>query len=219
MTLSAYYGDPALKELAMSRVAKHEAADQIGQNEYYGIYEGVFRACCVGCVAETSCQPHKVLLDLFGLPTVLTQLADVIHEGLTEAECKGWPRRFYGAIEPGADLSRVHHQFLAWLLRNAVQFDRDACPEVATVCERVAALHDRAAAGDQPAEKEWDSAYSAASAAYSAGCSAACSASELAACSVAESSAYWAACSSAESAAAWARMADKLEQLLKDATP
>ncbi len=54
---------------------------------------------------------------------IMARLEDSIFEALPFADAQAWPERFLGAIQPGADLSRVIWQFLDWLLEDLPKVD------------------------------------------------------------------------------------------------
>lgn len=95
-----------------------------------------------------------------GIPVRVVWLADAIFDGLRANGVKGWPERFLGAIEPGADLSAVWHSFAHWLLAESglltvVEVNYEAITKVAE-------LHKRAVRGEAMGDDEWVLAESAA---------------------------------------------------------
>jgi hypothetical protein len=209
----AYHSDQTVKSRFVDRAIRHRDADELRQDWGYA-RDGKY--CCIGCLAEVDDDAHATLEREAGLPVALSYLADVIFEGLDEGASKDWPRRYAAAARPGADLSRVHHRFLHWLLTGEVprNFDASRWPDVAVACSRTAGLHLRVADGKAVADEEWLSA--ARSAAESAAWSAAWSAARSAAWSAARSaarSAAWSAARSAAWSAAWSALAPTVEQL------
>ena len=90
---------------------------------------------------------------VFGIPWRLAWLADDIFEGLTPADAAAFAVDFFGAIAPGADLSRVYDAWCAWVLGDPV----DGLVAISTEpsVKDMAALFARAAAGDEPEEQQW----------------------------------------------------------------
>jgi hypothetical protein len=192
--LRAFHGRPALQAERVARMEAHIKMDQLVQG--MGFEPGTGRGCFVGC----TCDRYKsgIFPEEIGYPAELQDLLDAIHEGLPPEDTPRYALAYLRDVTPGADLTRVHHAFFAWLLVDGHVFPVPEAPAVAAACDRVAALHRRAAAGEAIPAEEW--AASAASAAR-----AACAARAAKAASAASAaSAAWAACAVSAAWAAWA---------------
>lgn len=111
MTLIAYHGREADKRAILAQLAAHRAADQLVQD--YGYWTDG-KGCAVGCTLHSD--NHMEYEERFGIPVAIARLEDSIFEGLPVDLARQWPERLMTAIQPGADLSRVHWQLLHWLL-------------------------------------------------------------------------------------------------------
>ena len=194
-SLVAYHNKPELKADILTQLAVHREADEIVKGQYWTGGKG----CAVGCTIHSG--QHIEYESRFGIPVMLARLEDAIFEGLPNAAAQKWPERFMGAIQPGADLSRVGWAFLHWLLTDEAVNPGISHPLVKDAIAECADLICRLKNGQSVAAR------SAASAAWSAERSAesARSAAESAARSAA--SAAWSAESAARSAASAARSA------------
>jgi hypothetical protein len=228
-SLIAYHGQQSIKDKYIARMQEHVRQDQLIQGT--GWEDG--KGCAVGCTFDS--YDHSRGPEEIGVPEVLLHLEDVIFEGLSSDLAAQWPLRFLSAIRPGSDLSRVHHQFFAWLLLDSGLLTLIDCTRGAVGL--TASLHVRAAAGEPVTSYEWSEARSAAEAARSAARSARSARSTWSAAEAARSAAKsarsarstWSAADSAEAArsaarsaawsarSAWQLMADKLESLLTSA--
>lgn len=138
----AYHGRPELKTELLARIEFHRQHDQLKQS--FGYWDGE-RGCGVGCLAHASSKAHAVLERDFGFPERIGHLVDAMFEGLPRAEAILLPSRLVNAIQVGADLSLVRHQFAHWLLTDSglltiTDINREA---IAAVAE----LHRRATVG------------------------------------------------------------------------
>jgi len=84
------------KQELVRRAHKHYSDDTIVQGEYYD--SSTSKGCCVGCLAETSDEPHKQLSEFTNAPEWLFLLADDIHEGLSLVDSKEWVINFSEAL-------------------------------------------------------------------------------------------------------------------------
>jgi hypothetical protein len=219
----AYLGKQSVKDTFLSRVRQHREADEIVQG--YGYWQDG-KGCAVGCTIhiDGDGNPHEQYETQLGIPSQIARLEDAIFEGLPTDLAKLWPERFLTAIKPGADISRVWHQFASWLLSDSQLLT--ITDENREAISAVVRLHAHAAAGEQPSEAAWSAA---SEAAWSAASAAASDAASEAAWSAARAAAYAAArdaASEAASEAAWSAassaayvaMSDKLIELLQAAT-
>lgn len=233
--LLAYHNDQSTKDEYLDRVRAHRAADEIVQGQYWRNGKG----CAIGCTLHSG--DHEAYEAELGIPVRLAHLEDNIFEGLGVEAAKAWPERFLSAINPGADLSMVWPKFALWLLTDSkhgvIQYagarDQSAIVGVANLyrtwldtgvkpsasefrdAARDAADAARAAyaaaayavyAAVYDARAAYAAVYAARAAVYAA----------YAAADAAHAAAAYAARDAAD-AAPWETMADKLEELLKDA--
>lgn len=97
-----------------SLTRQHAEADLLVQGTYYD--EDTGKACFIGCFAHGN-RP-EVLAEEFGIPIMLTRIAERIFEALPKGEDLDFFLAIPGAIgTDGKDLSRVGWAFLADTLR------------------------------------------------------------------------------------------------------
>ena len=108
--MQAFHNDEKIKAKYLSRVRAHAAADEI----IHGWYWENGKGCAVGCTVHSD--QHRAYESELGIPVMLARLEDRLFEGLPNGESKLFPERFLNCIPVGADLSRVGWQFLYWLL-------------------------------------------------------------------------------------------------------
>jgi hypothetical protein len=229
MTTTAYHGDEALRTKYIDRANAHREADDYIQA--YGYWcDG--KGCTIGCLAHSDDNAHAVLEKDAGLPEVLNHLADVIFEGLPDPDYKTWAERYASAPRASADLSKVHHRFLDWLLSDELprHFDATTNPDVAKVSKAAAELHRRSANSENVSQDEWAKTWADAEAAVTVrelpwtktvwAARAALAATKTVA-SATAATALWASCAADEATEAapesWSRMADKLVEFMADA--
>src|SRR5579863_3482884 len=106
----AYHSDKKTKAAILRQLRAHAKADEIVKGKYWQDGKG----CAVGCTVHSD--QHAEYEVRFGIPQALARLEDTIFEGLPNARAKEWPVAFMSVIKPGADLSRIHWQFLHWTL-------------------------------------------------------------------------------------------------------
>ena len=217
--MRAYHNDPAIKLKLLADLQAHADADHIVKGQYWDNGKG----CAVGCTlqsmnsANDDYDQHVEYEVLLGIPQMLARLEDTIFEGLPNAEAKQWPMRFAAAITPGADLSRVGWKWLHWLLTDGLPRVNDAAVTAAIAqCADVLLPLTRGEPADLAAARAARAAAYAADTAYAAA-SAADAATNAADAFYAAAGAAGAA-ADADYAAAYSRMADKLIELLEDAT-
>ena len=236
----AYHNDPAIKAKLLADLQAHADADRLVKGQYW--QNG--RGCAVSCTLQSvgaagDADNHSEYETRLGIPQMLAQLEDRIFEGLPNADAMRWPMRFSAAINPGADLSLVGWKFLHWLLTQGLPRVKDSavkaaiaqCADVllpltlgesfdrATDAAARAATYAETDANHAAARAAWAAARAAARAAVDAATDAAAHAADAAA-HAAGAAAYAAtyAATYAAADAAYQRMADKLVQLLEDAT-
>jgi len=189
--------------------AEHHAAQDMLLTGTYGRMNGQFRGCSIGCFLhdyepnlrdDADIHIHKRLSRHTGIAEWALHVQDYLFERLPDPEL--WHvdcARAYDAFTGDWDVAM--HKFMSRVQREIVANPTE-------LNERVAVLHDRAAAGNMPTETEWSAVARAArsserSAARAAVEDAARSANQAAAEPVAWSAA-WSAARSAARSAAWA---------------
>lgn len=167
--MKAYHGDHALKERVMKELAEHREADRLVKGQYWENGKG----CAVGCLIK--CDDHLLYESMFGIPVELAYLEDRIFESLENHESQLWPERFMGAVNVGADLSKVHLRFMYWLLTDFQKLKNCDDESVNTVIDQcrtsvssVAKLLNRYINDENVSEEEWRLAAEAAEAAAKA---------------------------------------------------
>ena len=75
------------------------------------------RLICSTTFASGEVSHHDLFPELFGIPIDLAYLEDHIFESMPVDECALWPEQFLSAIPEGADLSKVGHRLVWWLLQ------------------------------------------------------------------------------------------------------
>ena len=118
---------------------QHAEADLLVQGTYYD--EDTGKGCFIGCFAHGN-RP-EVLADEFGIPVMLTRIAERIFEALPKDEASDFFLAIPGAIgSDGKDLSRVGWAFLADTLRAMPPQDgavKQAVDDVISGLDRLAA--------------------------------------------------------------------------------
>src|SRR5271165_1429994 len=148
----AYHGKQEVKELYLSRVRAHRAADQLRQG--FGYWdkddEGEFRGCAVGCTLHSN--DHSAYETELGIPRILARLEDGIFEDLPMDRAQSWPEEFLSVIPVGADLSLVWPKFAIWMLSDEVWGVRKYAHSDGSraAIDFVVALYHRKIAGDCP---------------------------------------------------------------------
>lgn len=118
-----------LKSALVAEIRKHREQDQVIQGNYGTYEDGRFRGCAVGCAIHSylvaagedsivvgNSEYHDKYESLFGIPKILAELQDVIHEGLSDESFPTWPERFMEAVPTETDLSKVWAKFIIWLV-------------------------------------------------------------------------------------------------------
>ena len=115
-----------LKSALVAEIRRHREQDQIIQGAYNDTLSGIFRGCAVGCAIDSLfkinghdtpyylCSDHGIYERELGIPRILAELQDVIHEGLESFPT--WPERFMEAVPTETDLSKVWPGFTIWLI-------------------------------------------------------------------------------------------------------
>jgi len=114
-----------LKSALVAEIRKHREQDQVIQGSY-GTYEnGIFRGCAVGCAINSLSNIDDsyyresdtgLYESHFGIPMILGDLQDVIHEGLSDESFPTWPERFMEAVPTETELSDFNKEHpLGWI--------------------------------------------------------------------------------------------------------
>lgn len=208
----AFVNTEMTKDAFMANLRAHAADDEIVRGLGYDGSHG----CLVGCSFNE--YDHSRGPAIAGVPVELWHLADAIHEGLTD-EPHLFPLQFGDAIRVGADLTKIHWQFLVWLLTDGVngikRFSGDPAWGVAAAIDQVSALCARMAVGDPVAQDDWAAAWAAAHAAHAAAMAAVGGAAMAA--MAAHAAAMASNAAAMASNAAYIAMRDKLIELIKAA--
>ena len=219
----AWHGEPELKRAALARVREDQRYDRITQ----GVYWSDGRGCNLGCLTRHDQNTHEWLERLFGIEQRIGYWLEAVFEGLPEEECSQWVLDSTEAIPVGADMSKCHHHFGAWLMLESGLLH--ITPQNRACIEEVGRLH-RESVTAEVSRVAWSAARSAASAAWSAALSAAWSAALSAAsaawsaalsaawsAALSAASAAWSAAWSAAESAAWRKIADKSLEIFRAA--
>ena len=117
-----------LKSALVAEIRKHREHDQVIQGAYTDTLSGKFRGCAVGCAIDSLfkvhghdtpyylCSDHGIYERELGIPRILAELQDIIHEGLSDESFPTWPERFMEAVPTETDLSLVFPKFALWFL-------------------------------------------------------------------------------------------------------
>lgn len=117
-----------LKSTLVAEIRKHREQDQVIQGIYGEASSGRFRGCAVGCSIDSLfrlgghvlphylCGDHGVYERELGIPKILAELQDVIHEGLSDESFPTWPERFMEAVPTETELYKVWPGFTIWLI-------------------------------------------------------------------------------------------------------
>ena len=118
-----------LKSAIVAEIRKHREQDQVVQGEYatYGKdFSRPPKYCAIGCTIQAtatvlgtrvySWSNHKKYVDWLGIPEILAELQDVIHEVLSDESFPTWQERFMEAVPTETDLSLVFPKFAWWLV-------------------------------------------------------------------------------------------------------
>lgn len=117
-----------LKSSLVAEIRKHREQDQVIQGNYGYLEEGKFRGCAVGCAIDSLfkvhghdtpyylCSDHGIYERELGIPKILAELQDVIHEGLSDESFPTWPERFMEAVPTETELYKVWPGFTIWLI-------------------------------------------------------------------------------------------------------
>lgn len=121
-----------LKSALVAEIRKHREQDQVIQGNYGYREEGKFRGCAVGCAVDSLfvigghdtpyylCTDHGIYERELGIPRILAELQDIIHEGLSDESFPTWPERFMEAVPTETELSLVFPKFAWWLIVHPV---------------------------------------------------------------------------------------------------
>ena len=118
-----------LKSALVAEIRKHREQDQVVQGSYGEDSTGKFRGCAVGCAIHSLADingtflftdDHGIYERELGIPRILAELQDIIHEGLSDESFPTWPERFMEAVPTETELSLVFPKFAWWLIVHPV---------------------------------------------------------------------------------------------------
>lgn len=145
----------------------HREADQY-RARYYWRGNGDGTGCAVGCSIHDAVKlgilpdgtdhgDHQAVSRATGMPEMLWRLADHIFEGLDSDSRPAWTPRFLRSASKCTNFEHVPSRIMA---RFAERLAEDAIrDDVKQVCQKVAALWRRRAAGEDPPDSEWGAAW------------------------------------------------------------
>ena len=106
----SYHNNPKLKEQLEKQMELHTINDEIIQNKYWEKGKG----CFIGCAAHSD--DPQILEDVYGIPLVLSRIAECIFESLPSKDAKTFPLEIVRSIPVGVDLDYIWPEFAIWLL-------------------------------------------------------------------------------------------------------
>lgn len=131
--MKAFVDTEVTKDELIASLEAHREADRIIQGRYWSGGKGCAYGCAVHDFRPGSESDHRAAESLFGVPSIVAELGETIHEGLPSEDAKDWPLRWFRAIRPGADLSRVGPA----VLYHIVQRRRDAMADLDDIIDDV----------------------------------------------------------------------------------
>ena len=179
------------KQSIKTKYVKRIHCHKIADELIHGTYWENGKGCAIGCILHSNC--HNKFETELGLPEWLAYLVDYLFESLPNGQAKEFPEAVLKSIKVGINLDATYHKFCIFLLTEICK-DTDN-PIVKPAIDNIIKLHKNL---KKVSDKEWSAAESAAR-----------SAAESAAGSVAGSVAR---------AGANQKIANKLIELLKEAT-
>ncbi len=133
----AWFGEKVLKDAAMDRLHEHKRLEEIVQRVYWDHGKG----CNLGCLTHCQGEVHQATVRMFGIELPVAYFLETIFEGLSPLLAPQWVIDSAEAIPVGADLSKWHHRFGAWLLRDSGLWKR--IPWNASMIDCVLGYHQR----------------------------------------------------------------------------
>ena len=94
-------------------IGEHLDADRIRKGNYWNEQEQL--GCFIGCLTHSDYPTPAV--ERFGIPEPLLRICEGIFENLLDDNGRAFFHAFGRVVQDGADLSRVHWNFLAKMLR------------------------------------------------------------------------------------------------------
>ena len=151
--MEAFVNTPITKEEFVKNLKWHQEQDAFVAGAYDAEDGLTFKGCAVGCSIHSIQLALKTKEDLkysdhslyeryLGVPAWIAHLEDTIFEGLPVDRQKTWPVEFGEAINVGADLDKIKHPFLIFLMEenlktlDALEFDREEFKDVADSIEQ-----------------------------------------------------------------------------------
>ncbi|MQP65079.1 hypothetical protein GE253_06930 [Niveispirillum sp. SYP-B3756] len=150
MSNIAFQGDPAIKQLALSRLRHHITADTFVI--YPAWAEG--KANIIGAVVEAD--DHQLYAEMLGYPLPLVMAVESIVNAFRMKEGAEFAEAWLEQTPVGADLSQVVAQILASILEEPALVALTRGHEGLEQSRlSVIALHRRMLAGEEPDRREW----------------------------------------------------------------
>jgi len=151
--MEAFTNTPITKKEFVKNLKWHQEQDAFVAGAYDAEDGLTFKGCAVGCSIHSIQLALKTKEDLkysdhslyeryLGVPAWIAHLEDTIFEGLPVDRQKTWPVEFGEAINVGADLDKIKHPFLIFLMEenlktlDALEFDREEFKDVADSIEQ-----------------------------------------------------------------------------------
>ena len=151
--MKAFVNTPITKKEFVKNLKWHQEQDAFVAGAYDAEDGLAFKGCAVGCSIHSIQLALKTKEDLkysdhslyeryLGVPAWIAHLEDTIFEGLPVDRQKTWPVEFGEAINVGADLDKIKHPFLIFLMEenlktlDALEFDREEFKDVADSIEQ-----------------------------------------------------------------------------------
>ena len=124
MIALSYQGHPAVTKAAfVAEMEAHLAADRIRRGQYWT--EGT--GCAIGCGVQSimnlkgivgmAHSNHGLHAAALGIPKWLSEVQDMLFEGMRGPHQQSFPIEFARALPDGADLSGLHAAWMSWILR------------------------------------------------------------------------------------------------------
>jgi hypothetical protein len=164
--MPAFYDDPEVKALLLARLKTYAEAGQILNAE--GVWKDG-RGSPAGCVVEATglaLWPERT-----GMPKVFGAMLDGVAKYLGSPQRAGrFTLEWFDAVAVGQDMGVLAHALIGWLLTDGRygMLHLSADEQVLAIVRRVAELHRRGEAGQEPTPTEWSMARDAAMAAADA---------------------------------------------------
>lgn len=171
MEVTAFFGDPKLKQTYIDDMQAHRGAEQLVPGIYWesdGGKDGKGWGCALGCLTHQQFDAHKTLERESGIPESVGRMIDGVFEQIARAEGKSgrwdydssaehlkWPTEFLEAVQPGADLSNVHHQFVLWFLSKELPKHLGGGSGLGAFIKAVQEIYQKLLDGETPSKEDF----------------------------------------------------------------